>query len=133
MLPRRAPGLRRELVRVADHAIDLGHGGKCFGLGLRRATGDDDARLRPLPPHLADRLPRLAHRLGGDRAGVDHNGVRQPGRGRRAADHFRFGGVEPAAEGQDIDAHDRSCNRSSVLRPGEMEMKPTLRRPWSLF
>src|ERR1700692_3176778 len=52
-----------------------------------------------------DRLPRLADRFGGDGAGVDHHGVVKTGALGFAADHFRLGRVEPAAEGDDLDAH----------------------------
>ena len=55
---------------------------KVCGLDLRRAAGDHDARARPLARELADRLARLPHRLGGHRAGVDHDGV---GEARRLA------------------------------------------------
>src|SRR5262249_37539426 len=51
------------------------------------------------------RLARLPHRFGGDRAGVDHHGVGEAGSGRLAADHLGLVGVEPAAEGDDVDAH----------------------------
>ena len=69
------PGLRAHLLGVAEHAVDLRHGGEAFGLDLRGAAGDDDSRIRPLAPGSADRLPRLAHRFGGHRAGIDHDRV----------------------------------------------------------
>ena len=62
-------------------------------------------RLRALAPQRADGLARLAHRLRRDRAGIDHHGIGEAGALRLAADHFRFGGIEPAAEGDDVDAH----------------------------
>ena len=76
-----------ELLLVAEHAIDFGHGGERVRLGLRRAAGDDDARLRLLAAELADRLARLPHRFGGDRAGVDHDRV---GRRRPTAPRARI-------------------------------------------
>ena len=77
-----APDCAIELFVVAEDAIDLGHVGEGLRLGLRRAAGDDDARSRLLAADLADGLARLAHGLGGHRAGVDDD-VSQPG--RRAA------------------------------------------------
>ncbi len=68
-----------ELLGIADHAIDFRHGRECRGLGLRRAAGDDDARLRILAAQFADRLPRLTHGFRRHRAGVDHHRVRQAG------------------------------------------------------
>jgi hypothetical protein len=68
---RLAPGLRLHLLVVADDPVDLGHGGEDLRLGLCGAAGDDDAGVRVLALHAADRLARLARRLGGDRAGVD--------------------------------------------------------------
>ncbi len=117
-LPRRGA----ELLGVAEDAIGLGHGDESLRLGLRRAAGDDDLRLRPLAAQRADRLPRLAHRLGGDGAGVDHHRVAQAGALRFAADHFRLGGIEPAAEGDDLDAHrlhaaPASANSAASKRP----------------
>ena len=49
----------------------------------------------------ADRLARLPHRFAGDRAGVDDDGIGDAGGRGLAADHLGFGGVEPAAEGDD--------------------------------
>ena len=46
-------------------------------LGLRRAAGDDDLRVRALALEAADRLARLPHGLGGHRAGVDHDRIRR--------------------------------------------------------
>ena len=40
------PDSRIELFFVAEDAVDLGHGGEDLRLGLRRAAGDDDARVR---------------------------------------------------------------------------------------
>ena len=75
------------------------------GLRLRRAAGDDDARVGALPLQPADRLPRLRHRLVGDGAAVDDDGIGKPGALRLAADHFGFEGIEAAAEGDDVDGH----------------------------
>ena len=80
--------------------------GEIRGLGLRRAAGDDDAGFRVLAPRLADRLAGLAHGLAGHRAGVEDDGAaigRQPGLFGLAAHDFGFVGVEPAAEGDDVE------------------------------
>ena len=61
-------------------------------------------RLLALQP--ADRLPRLPHGFRRHRAGVDDDRVVETGARRLRADHFRLVGVEPAAEGDDLDAHD---------------------------
>ena len=53
-------------------------------LDLRGAAGDDEARGRVLAPQLADGLRGLAHGLGGHGAGVDDDGVAEPGRGGMA-------------------------------------------------
>ena len=55
--------LRVSFSRVAEHEIDLGHGGERAGVDLRGAAGDDDARAGPLAARLADRLAGLAHGL----------------------------------------------------------------------
>ena len=55
----------------------------------------------------ADRLAGLALGLGGDGAGVDDDRVGQARRRARAADHLALEGVQPAAEGDDLDARHR--------------------------
>ena len=100
-----APGFAAHLLVIADDAIDLGHRCEHFWLGLRRTAGDDDAQARPLALQPSDRLPRLRHRLVGDRAAVDDDGVGKPGVLGLASDHLGFEGVEAAAKGEDFDAH----------------------------
>ena len=80
-LARRPPDqvARVELFLIAEHAVDLGHGGESLRLDLRRAAGDDDARAGPLAADAADRLARLAHGLRRHRAGVDHHGIVEAG------------------------------------------------------
>src|SRR6202035_5669386 len=73
------PGFGGELLGIAEHAIDLRHVAEAFGLDLGGATGDHDPGARPFAPQAADRLARLAGRLRGHRAGVDHDGVCQTG------------------------------------------------------
>ena len=67
-----------QFLGVADHGIDLGHGGEALGLDLCGAAGDDDARGRVVAAQLADRLRRLAHGLAGDGAGVDDDAFASP-------------------------------------------------------
>src|SRR5229473_2680436 len=100
-----SPGLRADLLLVAQHQCDFRHVGEGFGFGLRRAARDHDGRVGILALELADRLARLPHRLRRHRAGIDDDRIGEPGRLRLAADHLRLIGVEPAAEGDDIDAH----------------------------
>ena len=75
----RAPGPGVEFFLVADDAIDFRHGGEMSRLGLRRAAGDDDARVRPLALDAADGLARLPHRFRGHRAGIDDHRVVEAG------------------------------------------------------
>ena len=75
------PGARIELLRVAEHAGDFGHRREQLRLDLRRAAGDDDARVRPFALEAADALPRLAHGFRRHRAGVDHHRIVEAGRG----------------------------------------------------
>ena len=57
-------GAGGQLFPLAEHRIHFRHGGIGFGLGLRRATGDDDPPCGIFALELADRLARLAHRFG---------------------------------------------------------------------
>jgi hypothetical protein len=97
------PACGAKLLLITQHAIDLRHGGEALRVGLRRAAGDHDPRVGPLAPVPPDGLTRLPHRLGRDRAGVHHDRI--VGSVRRAPDHLRLGGVEPAAECDDLGAH----------------------------
>ena len=69
---------------VAEHAVDFRHVGEGLRLGLRRAAGHDDVRIRALAPEPADSLARLPHRFGRHRAGVDDDCVLQPAARPRA-------------------------------------------------
>ena len=67
------PGCSLHLFGIADHPVNLGHGGKGFRLGLGGAAGHDQRGIGVLPAQAADVLARLAHRLGCHGAGVhDH-------------------------------------------------------------
>ena len=129
------PGRGAELFGIAEHADRLrAMAAKVCGSVCAAQPVTTICARRPLAAQRADRLPRLAHRFGGDGAGVDHDGVAQAGALGFAADHFRFGGVEPAAEGDDFDAHDvtppaageqRRIETAVVLvfdRPGHQHM-----------
>ena len=90
-------------------ASTSGMSAKRSRLDLRRAAGDDDARARALAPELADGLRGLAHGLRRDGAGVDDDGVVEPGRSGVAAHHLQLVGIEPAAQGDDATAFARSA------------------------
>src|SRR5690606_12005330 len=68
----------------------------------------DDACLRVVATRLADRLLGLAHGLAGHGTGVDDDRpalqFTKASSRRLAPHHFGFVGVEPAAEGDDVDA-----------------------------
>src|SRR5262249_34588636 len=124
---RRRPGLAVELLSIAEHAVDFLHGGEGRRLGLGRTAGDDDAGIGPLTPEAADGLARLAHSFGGHRTGIDHDRIVEPGRGRLAADHFRLVGIEPAAEGDDVDVHRRPL--AAVPAASAVVLGPVVRAP----
>src|SRR6185437_15887690 len=86
-------------------AVDFRHRGELRAIGLRGAAGDDDTCIRLLALELADRLPRLPHRLAGHGAGVDDHRVGNACSFGLTPHRFRFDDVEPAAEGDDVDAH----------------------------
>ena len=114
-----APALRSQLRRVADEARHLRHLGIVRALDLGAAAGHDDLGVGPLAGKAADRLAGLTTGLGGDGAGIDHDEVAalRPGLGM-AAHHLRLDGVEPAAEGERLDAHPSSpANRSAAKVP----------------
>src|SRR5262249_24889141 len=90
------------LFAIAEHMVDFRHGGTRLSLGLRGTAGHDDACIRLLAADSVDGLAGLAHGLAGNRAGVDHDGI---ARARCFADCLRLVGIEPAAEGDDVDAH----------------------------
>ena len=106
-----------ELAIIADDERDFTHAGEGLRLGLRRAARDDDLRIGALALEAADRLARLAHGLRRHRAGVHHHGVCDAGAGGCVADHFRLVGVEPASEGDDVDAHATAVNNDGSKRP----------------
>ncbi|MCY1306783.1 hypothetical protein D9M70_566630 [compost metagenome] len=60
--------------------------------------------MRIVATGTTDCLARLAHRLAGDGAGVDEDGVVQPRLLGFGPHHFGFVGIETAAEGYDLDA-----------------------------
>jgi hypothetical protein len=90
---------------IPEHPIDLGHRPEALRFGLGGATGHHDAHIRALAAQPPNGLTRLAHRLGGDRTGIDDDGVGQSRRGRLGPDHLGLMGVEPAPEADHIDRH----------------------------
>ncbi len=92
------PCCRRHFLGIADHRVDLGHGGKGLGFGLRRTAGHDQLRLGVLAPKLADFLPRLANRLCRYRAGIDHHRAFHARLRRQRLHRFGLIGVQAASE-----------------------------------
>src|SRR6478735_2956856 len=128
------PGLAPHLLVIADDAVDFRHIRKHPGLRLRRAAGDDNARIGPLALQPPDRLPRLRHRLVGDGAAVDDDGVGKSGEFRLAGDHLGFEGVETAAEGEDVDAHFSQAtlaNSAGSKRPSYSKSAVPVISTWS--
>ncbi len=91
------------LVVVADHMVDFRHVREAGRIDLRRAARDHDLCVRPRPPRLPDRLPRLPHGFRRHRAGVHDHRVGEARGARMLAHDLRFIGVQPAAEGDDVD------------------------------
>ena len=87
-----------ELLTIAQHAVDLGHGGIALGRYLRRTASHHDARPGPGPASLADGLTRLALGLGRHSAGVKNDHVVEPRRTGAGYHRLRLPGVEPTAE-----------------------------------
>src|SRR5690348_16459908 len=78
---------------------------------LRGAAGHQDLRRGAAAVRVTDRLARLAHRFVGHGAAVDDDPVLACR--SRARDRLAFSEVEPAAEGDSLDAHCRASRSSS--------------------
>ena len=102
----RRPAFDVEFFLVADNALDLRHSRKSLCFGLRSTTSNDDTCMRLFALETAYGLPGLTNRFRGHRARVDHNGIINAGSGCCASNDFQLVGVQPAAEGDDVDAHD---------------------------
>ena len=103
------PGARIELGPIRHQSVDFGHGGKLVALDIGGAAGHQQPRIGMGAPRAADRLPRLAHRLAGYRAAIDHHQVAFLRQHR--ADLFAFGNVQPAAERDNLRlAHAKSSH-----------------------
>jgi hypothetical protein len=100
-----APDLRVHLLLVAQDQRDLRHLREGLGCDLRGAAGHHDRRAGTLALETADGLARLPDGLLRHRTGSDNDGIGQAGTLRLAADHLALIGIEPAAEGDDINAH----------------------------
>src|SRR5690606_7644456 len=115
-----------QLFLVSKNEIHLFHGDEGCRVGLCRAAGDDDARMRVLASRLADGLLRLPHGLARDGAGVEDDCAMfqraEAGRIRLALHDFGLIGVEPAAEGDDFhalwsDGHQAALSSSRTQTP----------------
>ena len=113
------PCLGAHLLDIADHAIDLVHGAEALRLDLSGAARDDNGCVWLFAPDAADRLARLARRLGGDGASVDDNEIAASCAFRRTLDSFKLGDIEPAAEGDDLDAHRRAIDARRSVTAGD--------------
>ncbi len=130
-----APGRRDELLLVAERRGRLRHGGKRVRLDLRRAAGDDDARVRPLAREPADRL-RACRTASAVTAQVLTTTVSPRPARRRASRRMTSDsvGVEPAAEGDDVDAHHAApaaANSAGSKRPSNSYATGPVISTWS--
>ena len=71
----RREAFRAHLFAIANDAADFRHFGKALRIDLRRATGDDDLRVRTFAAGAADGLARLAHGFASYGACVDDHSV----------------------------------------------------------
>ncbi len=93
-------------VGIADDPLHAVEGGRLLGLALGVAAGHENGRARILAAQAADFAARVAVRLGGDGAGVDHVHVGcvagrdggQPPRGEVGGDGRPVGLRRAAAE-----------------------------------
>ena len=95
-----------ELLRIADNVVGFDHLGESLRLGLRRAAGDDDlspAGARGAALRIACRACRTASAVTAQVLTMIASS--SPALSGFAADHLALGGVQPAAEGDDLDAH----------------------------
>ena len=108
-----------ELFQIADHPVDLGHGGEFIRLQLGGAAGDDDPGLRVVAPRLADGLAGLAFGFRRHCTGIDDHRVFEPGLGGALAHDLRFKGVEAATEGDDLGRTHNLFQQRRVKGAGE--------------
>ena len=107
-----------QLLGVAEHAVDLGQRGAARRVDLRGAAGDDDARVRAA----RGAARRIAWRAWRSASAVTAQVLTmmvsvEPAAGV-AAHHLALVGVEPAAEGEDLDAscRDRPRGRCAPVK-----------------
>ena len=90
------------LTREADHRVRFGQRGlELVAVALSHATGEHELGAGPL--HVCQRERDIDRLLAGrldERAGVDHDGVREPG--GQAAHRLALDRVQAAAEGEDL-------------------------------
>ena len=97
-LGKRLPGRRGQLVVIADHMVDLGHGIPIVGGDLRGASGNDDPGIGILAARAANSLAGLALGLGRHSAGIEDDRVVQAGAGGLITNNLGFPDIQPAAE-----------------------------------
>src|SRR3546814_16562376 len=67
-----------EFLAIADDSLHLRHGGEHGGIGLRRASGDKNARFGLGAMRAPDRLAGLAHGFIGNSAAIDDDEIVLP-------------------------------------------------------
>ena len=95
----RAIGAGRAFQAIAQHRIDLVHGGEGVRIDLGGAAGDDHSGARSFAAQAANSLARLPHRFGGDGAGVEDHRVRQTIGAGAGQGLIALIGVQAAPEG----------------------------------
>ena len=120
----RTPARGRQLVMVADDVIDFVHGLPAVRRNLRRAAGDDDPGVRIVAARTADGLAGLPLGLGGHGAGVENDGIVQPGGGGLILHNLGFPDIQPAAEA----FHARCVPSRHVASPAFSQVRPKGRR-----
>ena len=114
------PCLGLHFLGIADHGVHLGHGGKCLGLGLGGAAGHDEPRIGVFATQFANLLPRLAYRLGGYGAGIDHDGTLKPRLPGKVFHGLGLIGVQPAPKGGEFwRAHSAAFRNSDRITPSQ--------------
>ena len=116
-------GAAEQLLGIAEHAVDLGHGGKRRRVDLCRAAGDHDPRIGPLPPGAADRLPCLAHGFRRYSAAIDQHGILETSLAGALAHNLGFEGVQAATECEDVERLAR-CGHGSLMAESRRKGQP---------
>ena len=120
----RTPARGRQLVMVADDMIDFVHRLPAVRRNLRRAAGDDDPRLRIVAARTADSLTGLPLGFGRHGAGVENDGIVQPGGGGLVLNNLGFPDIQPATEA----FHPRCVPSRHAASPAFSQVRPKGRR-----